>query len=83
MNLWAMLSRKYVASMPGDSLKKILQRRLRRSEGSGTLTLTFDIAGKLLDGSMIYGECKWWKDPVGENILGPTDRAGIPHQLWP
>ena len=18
---------------------------------------------------MIYGECKWWKDPVGENVL--------------
>jgi AAA+ ATPase superfamily predicted ATPase len=28
-----------------------------------------DVAGRLLDGSMIYGECKWWKDPVGENIL--------------
>ncbi len=28
-----------------------------------------DIAGKLLDGSMLYGECKWWRDLVGENIL--------------
>lgn len=28
-----------------------------------------DIAGRLLDGSMLYGECKWWRDPVGENIL--------------
>ena len=28
-----------------------------------------DIAGKLLDGTMIYGECKWWKDLVGENVL--------------
>jgi uncharacterized protein len=28
-----------------------------------------DIAGKLLDDTMIYGECKWWKEPVGENIL--------------
>jgi uncharacterized protein len=28
-----------------------------------------DVAGTLLDGSMIYGECKWWRDPVGENVL--------------
>lgn len=28
-----------------------------------------DIAGRLLDGSMLYGECKWWKDQVGENVL--------------
>lgn len=28
-----------------------------------------DIAGKLLDGTMIYGECKWWKGVVGENVL--------------
>jgi uncharacterized protein len=28
-----------------------------------------DIAGTLLDGSMLYGECKWWKELVGENVL--------------
>ena len=28
-----------------------------------------DVAGELLDGSSVYGECKWWKDPVGENVL--------------
>ena len=28
-----------------------------------------DIAGTLLDGSMLYGECKWWAEPVGENVL--------------
>ena len=28
-----------------------------------------DVAGELLDGSSLYGECKWWKDPVGENVL--------------
>lgn len=28
-----------------------------------------DIAGTLLDGSMLYGECKWWSTPVGENVL--------------
>jgi AAA+ ATPase superfamily predicted ATPase len=37
-----------------------------------------DVAGKLLDGSMIYGECKWWKDPVGENILDQLiERASL------
>ena len=28
-----------------------------------------DVAGTLLDGSMLYGECKWWAKPVGENVL--------------
>ncbi len=28
-----------------------------------------DIAGRLLDGSMLYGECKWWRGLVGENVL--------------
>lgn len=28
-----------------------------------------DIAGTLLDGSTLYGECKWWRSPVGENVL--------------
>lgn len=28
-----------------------------------------DIAGTLLDGSMLYGECKWWRSAVGENVL--------------
>jgi hypothetical protein len=37
-----------------------------------------DIAGKLLDGPMIYGECKWWKDRVGENILDQLiERASL------
>jgi AAA+ ATPase superfamily predicted ATPase len=37
-----------------------------------------DVAGRLLDGSMLYGECKWWKDPVGENILDQLiERASL------
>jgi AAA+ ATPase superfamily predicted ATPase len=37
-----------------------------------------DVAGRLLDGSMIYGECKWWKDPVGENVLDQLiERASL------
>ncbi len=28
-----------------------------------------DVAGALLDGTAIYGECKWWKDAVGEHVL--------------
>ena len=36
-----------------------------------------DIAGRLLDGSMLYGECKWWEHPVGENVLDTLmERAG-------
>ena len=36
-----------------------------------------DIAGRLLDGSMLYGECKWWEDPVGEDVLEALmERAG-------
>ena len=36
-----------------------------------------DIAGRLLDGSMLYGECKWWGHPVGENVLDALiERAG-------
>ena len=28
-----------------------------------------DVAGRFLDGDALFGECKWWKDPVGENVL--------------
>jgi len=28
-----------------------------------------DVAGTLLDGSMLYGECKWWAGAVGEHVL--------------
>ncbi len=28
-----------------------------------------DIAATLLDGSVLYGECKWWSRKVGENVL--------------
>lgn len=28
-----------------------------------------DVAATLLNGQVVYGECKWWKDPVGVNIL--------------
>lgn len=28
-----------------------------------------DIAGRLLDGSMLYGECKWRRGEVGEDVL--------------
>jgi len=36
-----------------------------------------DIAGKLLDGSMPYGECKWRRTLVGEDVLDTLmERAG-------
>jgi AAA+ ATPase superfamily predicted ATPase len=28
-----------------------------------------DVAGRLLDGSMLYGECKWRRGEVGEDVL--------------
>jgi AAA+ ATPase superfamily predicted ATPase len=28
-----------------------------------------DVAGSLLDGSLVYGECKWTRDRVGEGVL--------------
>lgn len=28
-----------------------------------------DVAGTLLDGTVVYGECKWWKRLVGVNVL--------------
>ena len=36
-----------------------------------------DVAGRLLDGSMLYGECKWRRGPVGEDVLTTLiERAG-------
>ncbi len=36
-----------------------------------------DVAGKLLDGSMLYGECKWRRTLVGEDVLDTLmERAG-------
>jgi AAA+ ATPase superfamily predicted ATPase len=38
-----------------------------------------DVAGRLLDGSMLYGECKWRRGDLGEDILdtliGRSDRT--------
>lgn len=28
-----------------------------------------DVAGRLLDGSMVYGECKWRRGAIGEDVL--------------
>jgi hypothetical protein len=28
-----------------------------------------DVAGRLLDGAMLYGECKWRRGKVGEDVL--------------
>ncbi len=36
-----------------------------------------DVAGRLLDGSMLYGECKWQREAVGEGVLDTLiERAG-------
>ena len=36
-----------------------------------------DVAGLLLDGSALFGECKWWKDPVGENVLDRLSERAV------
>jgi uncharacterized protein len=28
-----------------------------------------DVAATLLDGTVVFGECKWWSSPVGANVL--------------
>jgi hypothetical protein len=28
-----------------------------------------DVAGELLDGTALFGECKWWTEHVGANVL--------------
>jgi hypothetical protein len=33
-----------------------------------------DVAGRLLDGSMLYGECKWRRGEVGEDVLNTLMR---------
>jgi AAA+ ATPase superfamily predicted ATPase len=36
-----------------------------------------DVAGRLLDGSMLYGECKWRRGSVGADVLATLiERAG-------
>jgi AAA+ ATPase superfamily predicted ATPase len=34
-----------------------------------------DVAGELLDGRRVAGECKWWKKPVGLNVRGELERS--------
>lgn len=34
-----------------------------------TANFDIDVAAVLLDRSVALGECKWWTDPVGENVL--------------
>jgi hypothetical protein len=37
-----------------------------------------DVAGRLLDGSMLYGECKWNRDRIGEGVLDKLmERAAL------
>lgn len=33
-----------------------------------------DVAGELLDGRTVAGECKWWKHPAGFNVLADLKR---------
>ncbi len=42
-----------------------------------------DVAGILLDGRFLYGECKWWKDLVGENVLNRLEETSSQHRTEP
>ena len=65
----------------GDAFEEICREDLRRfsqeflsapAQDIGKIWAAdydLDGAGLLLDGTMVYGECKWWLKPVGENIL--------------
>jgi hypothetical protein len=65
----------------GDAFEEICREDLRRfsreflsapAQEIGKIWAAdhdLDGAGRLLDGTMVYAECKWWGKPVGENIL--------------
>jgi AAA+ ATPase superfamily predicted ATPase len=36
-----------------------------------------DVAGRLLNGAAFAGECKWWKGPVGVNVLEHLQQTAV------
>ena len=50
----------------GDKIFKSPVKRIGR-EWSGNFDV--DIVAEFIDGGYLLGECKWWKGPVGENVL--------------
>lgn len=38
--------------------------------------IDIDVAGRILDGGSFSGECKWWRKPMGINVLDRLREAG-------
>ncbi|MDP9348927.1 MAG: hypothetical protein M3P24_07290 [Gemmatimonadota bacterium] len=48
--------------------------KFARSGGAGYFELPqsvylIDVAATLLNGEQVFGECKWWPKPMGQNVL--------------
>jgi AAA+ ATPase superfamily predicted ATPase len=50
-------------------LKELLPAPAREVGQIWAVDYDIDVAGRLLDGRAFFGECKWWRSPVGENVL--------------
>lgn len=50
-------------------VEELLGSPARESGQIWTGSFDIDVAGTLLNDEEFYGECKWWNDPVGENVL--------------
>lgn len=49
--------------------REVLPRAAREVGQVWAAEYDVDVAGRLLDGSPVAGECKWWSDPVGPGVL--------------
>lgn len=41
-----------------------------------------DVAGELLDGRRVAGECKWWQSPVGMNVLEALQDSTVRNRYY-
>jgi AAA+ ATPase superfamily predicted ATPase len=89
-DVWRLQIAPHLDEFMGRAFEEICREHARRfsqesfaapAQEIGTIwhaDFDIDVVGSLLDGSMIYGECKWWRDPVGENILDQLiERASL------
>jgi AAA+ ATPase superfamily predicted ATPase len=89
-DVWKLQIAPHLDEFMGGAFEEICREHARRSSQESFAApaqeigsiwhadFDIDVAGRLLDGSMIYGECKWWKDPVGENVLDQlVERASL------
>lgn len=63
--IWEWIARQYIPRYGTEVLGSAAQE-------SGKIwgaDFDIDVAAMLLDGTVVFGECKWWAGPVGENVL--------------